>query len=368
MSETDLQHPADQGHPVGAGDPAEPTRRGHHRRANWPLRILIAVAIVAGLLVAAGARYYSWCGQADGPRRPVTFTVAEGASGGEVVDALHAQGVLRCGQVSKWYLQRSGKQDEIRAGSYELTTNMTPDQAFGVITAAPTPVPTRRLTIPEGYRVSQTAERVQEDLRIPADRFEASAESGEWSLPPYLPEGMSTTEGFLFPQTYEFVKGETTADDVVRRLLDEFRTETADLPWENAGKLGVTPYETVVIASMIEEEAKVQKDRPLISGVIYNRLRLRMTLGIDATLLYDDPTPDGQLSESDLQYDSPYNTRLRAGLPPTPISSPGLASLEAALNPASTKYLYYVLCGADGSHRFAVTYREHLRNVAVCLG
>src|SRR5207344_445284 len=102
----------------------------------------------------------------------------------------------------------------------------------------------------------------------------------------------------------------------------------------------------------------------------YNRIAQHMTLGIDATLLYDDPTPDGRLSTPDLKMDTPYNTRINAGLPPTPIASPGRASIDAALHPAHTRYLYYVLCPPDGAgvHRFAVTYARHLRNVKRCLG
>jgi UPF0755 protein len=119
---------------------------------------------------------------------------------------------------------------------------------------------------------------------------------------------------------------------------------------------------------MIEKEYRVDEDGALISGVIHNRLRIGMTLGIDATLLYDDPTPDGQLSSADLEADTPYNTRLHAGLPPTPIASPGAKALEWALAPAETEFLYYVLCSDDGAHRFAVTYEEHLRNVDACLG
>jgi uncharacterized YceG family protein len=119
---------------------------------------------------------------------------------------------------------------------------------------------------------------------------------------------------------------------------------------------------------MIEREARVPKDRALISAVIYNRLKDRMTLGIDATLLYADPTPDGKLSSSDLHYDTPYNTRIHAGLPPTPIANPGRASLMAALDPAHVKYLYYVLCGADGHHRFSSSYQRFLSDQAHCLG
>ena len=155
---------------------------------------------------------------------------------------------------------------------------------------------------------------------------------------------------------------------MIQRLLYQFAEETSALPWENAESLDVTPYEIVVIASMIEKEAAVQRDRPLIAGVIFNRLREGMTLGIDATLLYDDPTPDGELSTADIETDGPYNTRMRAGLPPTPIASPYLWSLRAALDPAETPYFYYVLCGDDGGHRFAVTYDEHLANVDACLG
>lgn len=345
-------------------DVAQPGHRPP-RRADRGLWIgLVLVLLFAGLGIA-GVRYYQWCGEAGGPREPLTFEVARGASGSEIVDALHEQGVVRCGLVSKWFLRRSGLEHRFRAGSFELTTNMTPDEAFEVLTTPPQPVPTVRLTIPEGYRISQIAERVEEELGIPAKRFLEAAEDGDWSLPPYLPEDADSIEGFLFPETY-FVKKQTTADTVIERLLGQFEAEAEPLPWENAEELGVTPYEVVVIASMIEEEAALEQERPLIAGVIYNRLRIGMTLGIDATLLYDDPTPDGQLSFSDLEFDSPYNTRINPGLPPTPIASPGRASLEAALNPAETEFLFYVLCGADGHHEFGKTDAEHEANRAKC--
>ena len=110
---------------------------------------------------------------------------------------------------------------------------------------------------------------------------------------------------------------------VAKKLLEQFGKEAEALPFDRTKELGVTPYELVTIASMIEEEARVDRDRRLIAGVIYNRLKMGMALGIDATLLYDDPTPDGELSSSDLAFDSPYNTRINPGLPPTPIASPG---------------------------------------------
>jgi peptidoglycan lytic transglycosylase G len=346
-------------------DDLDRSRQRAPRKRNWGLRVsMVLLLVLAGLGIAA-TRYYSWCSAASGPRRPVTFRVAKGTSGGEVVAALHERGVVRCELVSKWLVRRSGLQDEFRAGTFDLTTNMTPEAAFAALTEVPDPVPTVRLTIPEGYRLTQIADRVQETLGIPAGAFLKVTESRDLALPRYLPEDTSSIEGFLFPETY-FVRKDATADSIVERLLDQFATEAESLPWENAEPLGVTPYEVVTIASMIEKEAALDRERPIIAGVIYNRLKANMNLGIDATLLYDDPTPDGQLSFSDLEHDSPYNTRLNPGVPPTPIASPGRASLEAALNPADTPYFYYVLCGEDGHHAFAVNAAGHEANRIRC--
>ena len=217
---------------------------------------------------------------------------------------------------------------------------MTPDEAFAVLTTPPTPVPTVRLTIPEGYRITQIADRVEVALGIPAKRFLKATED-ERSFAAAVPAGgRHEPRGVPVPRDLRVRRGRTTPDDVIDQLLDQFGTEAEYLPWENAKELGVTPYEVVTIASMIEKEAKLDNERALIAGVIYNRLDQGMLLGIDATLLYDDPTPDGQLSYADLETDTPYNTRINAGLPPTPIASPGIPSLRAALEPADTPYFY----------------------------
>jgi len=331
------------------------------------LRIGLTLMLVGGLLVALGVRYYVWCKGASGPRTPLAFTVEEGASGEEVVNSLHDRGVLRCATVSRWLLARRGQADEVRAGTYDLTTNMRPSEAFEVITKAPPPVPTVHLTIPEGYRLTEIADRVHEVIGIPVDRFLDAADRGHRSLPPYLPAG-KPLEGFLFPQTYEFLTHGTSAGQVIDRLLQQFATEARSLPWQNVEGLGVSPYQVVTIASMIEREARVPADRPLIAAVIYNRLDRGMALEIDATVAYIDPDPANGLTVSDFQIPSPYNTRLHSGLPPTPIASPGLASLQAALDPANAGYLYYVLCGADGHHVFSTSYDRFLKDKARCLG
>ena len=314
------------------------------------------------------SRHYESCqGAADGPTRDVTFTVEEGATAEQVVEGLASERVIPCGGfIGNLLMRGTGRSGEIRAGTYSLTTGMTLDEAVEVLTTPPKQIPTADVLIPPGYRLTQIAEAVEESLGIPADEFLSRADEGKFDRPAALPAGASL-EGFLWPETYRIPKRDD-ADAVIQRLLHQFSEETANLPWERAEDLGVTPYEIVVIASMIEKEAAVQRDRPLIAGVIYNRLQDGMALGIDATLLYDDPTPDGELSTADIETDGPYNTRMRTGLPPTPIASPYLWSLRAALNPADTPYYYYVLCGDDGGHRFAVTYDEHLANVDACLG
>ena len=331
------------------------------------LALLVTFLVIVGGLVGVGA-YYGYCKGAAGAQTAVELTVVEGASGEQVVAQLHDLGVLRCGGlVGRILLRGTGRADAIRAGSFTLTTNMTFDDAIEVLSTPPPPIPTVRLTIPEGYRLTQIAERVQEELGIDADRFLALAQRGRWSLEPYLPKGKGT-EGFLFPETYRFPEGSTGAKDVVQRLLQQFDTEAASLDWSRADGLGVSPYGVVVIASMIEREARVPSDRAKIAAVIYNRLADGMPLGIDATIGYIDPDPSNGLTVSDFEIDSPYNTRLHTGLPPTPIASPGIASLNAALAPADVPYLYYVLCGADGHHRFSVNYDQFLRDKAECLG
>lgn len=357
----------------GTGQQPTGDHETHERRVGKRRKVAIGVAVslVATLLIGAvvAGNYYSGCASGEPNGRPVEFAVPVGASASDVVEKLAERDVIPCGGiVGQMLLQRTGKASQIRAGTFGLREGMTLDQALAVLTAPPKAVPTVTITYPEGYRLIQIAARTQESLGIPAGTFMALAKSGQYSLAPYLPSGTGSIEGFLFPNTYQFRRAGTNADDVIRRMLEEFDRQAGGLPFQNASGLGVTPYEAVVIASMIEKEARVEKDRPLIASVIYNRIKLGMTLGIDATLLYEFPPDHGPLTSADLAMDSPYNTRINAGLPPTPIASPGRASLDAALRPARTDYLYYVLCGSDGSHRFSKDYSTFLNDKRECLG
>jgi UPF0755 protein len=334
---------------------------------------------VAGTVYAAFAKYEGCRDAPDATGSTVRFEVPDGATGKDVVAALSEQGLIRCGGfVGNLLLRGTGKAGQILAGTYDLRVGMSLDEIVMALTTPPPKAPTVRVTIPEGLRIASTypgersiSSMVQERTGIPAKAFVRAAGDLQNHHSAYLPQDASSLEGFLFPDTYLLVKKGLTADAVVQRLLDQFDRVAGEIDLTGGAKaLGLSPYEVVIVASMIEREAQVEGDRAKIASVIYNRLARGMTLGIDATLLYDDPTPDGQLSTPDLQTNTPYNTRINAGLPPTPIASPGQASLEAALHPAKTDFLYYVLCPPDGPgvHRFATNLHDHDVNVQRCLG
>jgi UPF0755 protein len=333
--------------------------RPHRRRRRGLIILLSLILVLAGAAAAVGG-YYAWAIGASGPKEPLTLTIPTGATGTEVAELLEEKGVIRSTLGFRLLARFRGFSAGFDAGKYHMSTNMTVEAVLDVLKAGPF-VETVSATFPEGYTVRQMADRAADELGVSASQFRKLALSGDYSIPPYLPKGTDTVEGFLFPSTYDFEK-DVTAKGVVERLLLQFEREAAELPWDNAKKLGVTPYEVVVIASMIEREARVQKDRPLVSAVIYNRIEKGMRLEIDATVRYALNKPTGPLTQSDLDVDSPYNTRKFAGIPPTPIASPGLASLKAALSPANVDYLYFLVVDpSTGEHAFTVSYDEFLR-------
>jgi UPF0755 protein len=179
----------------------------------------------------------------------------------------------------------------------------------------------------------------------------------------YQPEDVDTLEGLLFPSTYQIGKKED-GRAVAQKLVDEFERRVAPLDFSNAASLGVSAYEAIIVASMIEAETFRSEERRKVAAVIYNRLEKGIHLGIDATILYALGERKNSLTVSDLAIDSPYNTREVAGLPPTPIGAPGLASIRAALDPAPGNWLYYVLADCDGRHAFTSSYDQFLQDKA----
>jgi hypothetical protein len=241
---------------------------------------------------------------------------------------------------------------------YGLLTRGGDDSA--PVPKGPATLKTESVTIPEGYTRSQIA-GVAKDAGLSGDYEKATAKAPKgFDIAKTGAPKDASLEGFLFPATYELEKG-ASVDALVKDQLSAFDDNISQVNLKDAEKKNLTMYDVVTIASMIEREVLVPKERPLVAAVIYNRLSQGIPLGIDATLRYDLDNFDKPLTETDLQTDSPYNTRIVTGLPPTPIANPGLDSLKAAADPANVDYLYYVVKpGTCGEHFFTNDYDEFL--------
>jgi UPF0755 protein len=335
-------------------------RRSERPSKEHPLRglfvLLVIVLVLVGIVVAVGS-YYNWATGASGPKRAVTLEIPRGATGSQVAELLKDRDVIRSTFAFKLMARFRGFKGGFQAGRYtNLSTNMTIVQVLDALKKGPA-VESLTVTFPEGYTLAQMAQRAFDKMGIPKKEFLKAAHSRTHSLPPYLPKGTKTVEGFLSPNTYDFLK-DADADAVINRLLSEFKARAQGLPWDQTEALDVTHYEVVIVASLIEKEARFAGDRGKIARVIYNRLKRGMPLQIDATINYALGR-SGPILLKDREVKSPYNTYLHTGLPPTPIASPGRASLLAALAPASGNWLYYVLVDCKtGRHGFATSLSE----------
>ncbi len=227
----------------------------------------------------------------------------------------------------------------------------------------PEPLRTITATVPEGYSRAQTAELARE-LKLRGNYEKATIRSQYLDPAEYGGKDAKNLEGFLFPDTFE-LDAHAPVGDLVRDQLEDFKRRVAGVDMSYAESKNLTVYDVLTIASMVEKEAQLESERKLIAAVIYNRLRDGMPLGIDATVRFANDNYTEPLTESELTADSPYNTRVNAGLPPGPIASPGLASIEAAAHPAKVGYLYYVVKpGTCGEHSFSSTNAEFEADVA----
>jgi UPF0755 protein len=293
------------------------------------------------------------------PNVPVTVSVKPGFSSGDVADTLAAQGVIKNALLFKLYIKQKGEQDRLQAGEYRMKTGMSYAEALDLLVKGPK-IKYYTLVIPEGFTVDDIAGRVAADTPIKKDDFLAAAVRSKYDFGFLKDVAGESLEGYLFPKTYT-VTDKTRAKDLVRLMLQQFEKETSVLDLSFAKKRGMTLGQIVIIASIIEKEVKIPSERTLVAAVIYNRLDQDMLLQLCATVEYSLPEHKESLSYKDLETESPYNTYLHPGLPPGPIASPGLACLQAALNPSPVDYLYYVLTGDDGSHSFTNSYEEFLK-------
>jgi UPF0755 protein len=339
---------------------APPRRRRRRRR----LLLLIPVILLAAAGWAALQLFQPFAGDGAGS---VRVTIPSGSTAGEVGDLLEQRGVVDSSFFFSLRARLAGKRDALKAGTFTLRKDMSYAAAIDALTKNPAPPPVIRVTVPEGRSIREAAPLVRQSGL--AGSYVQAAQRSPRRTPGLrrfggVPSGTRTLEGFLFPATYELKRG-STQRDLVDEQIAAFRDNWSKLDLRAARRKNLTPYDVLIIASMIEREAGVAKDRPLISAVIYNRLKERMALGIDATLRYHLNNWSRPLRVSELNTNSAFNTRKHTGLPPTPIGSPGLASIKAALKPAKVPYVFYVVkpCG-NGAHAFSATDAQFQKDVA----
>ena len=290
----------------------------------------------------------------------MTVKIEKGWTAREIGNELARKKVIGSAVSFRIYMRYKGFEDKLRPGEYVMREGMDYSEAAAVLLKGP-PERYTTVTIPEGYTIEQEAKILKKALNIDEERFKSLARSGS---PVFASEfgflSSNTTaslEGYLFPDTYRF-KPNAAAADVIRAQLARFKEVLGSLP---VGQSGRSVHEIVTIASLIEREAKVADERPLISAVIANRLKKGMLLQIDATVQYALPEWKKQLTYKDLEVNSPYNTYKNPGLPPGPIGAPGLDCLKAALFPARVDYLYYVVIDEAGRHFFTSNYGDFLK-------
>lgn len=331
------------------------------------VKLLFGLVIVA-ILAVAGMSYwlYGSMTSAHSHDKANSFIVIEkGTSPAAIVDKLASDGVIANPLAIKLYFRTIGDSSKLQAGEYQFSSPITPLQVLKELEKGETQ--TIKLTIPEGFTRFDIAKRIVEKLSsLPADAGGPDNSQlteqqilllmEDTSLIRDIAPEAKNLEGYMYPSTYN-VQRDAKPADVIKQMVDQFR-RTWKPEWNEAAKaMRRTPHEIITIASLIETESGVESERPTVSSVVYNRLAKSIPLGIDQTVVYIAKMQnrwDGTINRSDLDADSPYNTRKYGGIPPGPISSVSESAIEAALKPATTDYIYYVrnVQLNDGSHWF----------------
>jgi UPF0755 protein len=345
------------------GRPALPPQSPKPRRWFRRFVALVALLFIGAALYLINATFQPLQDERE-QEGGVAVQIPNGADAGSIGRLLERKGVVEDARFFELNATLTLRRGKLLTGNYVLRRNMTNGAAIDALMQGPKVrvVKTFKVTIPEGRSRREAAPLVDKS-GVEGSYLKASASRAAIARARKLgaPKG-AKTEGFLFPATYDLKAG-ATADDLVDKQLDAFRDNFSQIDLERAKKKKLTRYDLVIIASMIERETSSDRERPLIASVIYNRLQQGISLGIDATIRYAENNWTRPLRRSELERDGPYNTRLRPGLPPTPIGNPGLASLKAAAAPAKTDFIFYV-AKPGACHAFSSTDAEFARDVA----
>ena len=324
-----------------------------HRQ--YPKKLIfavISVLIVVTIAITAIFAVTDVCGVDVGGR----VVIKEGMTVQKTADLMKESGIIRFPLVFRVMSRINGYDTKIRPGQIVITEGMSYMQILNeLVNAQPETV---KIVIPEGLEIKEIAQRLS--ALVTEDEFyEALNGDYDYRFLKNIPERELRLEGYLFPATYEFPK-HATAEDIVNAMLKVFDDNFKQEYYDRADQLGMTVDQIITLASIIERESNAGEERPIVAGVFYNRLNMNMRLQSCATVQYVLKERKAVLSSSDTKIDSPYNTYKYNGLPVGPIASPGIECIKAALYPAQTDALYFVL-GSDGKHIFSATYEDHLR-------
>ena len=346
------------------GRPVLPPSSPKPRRWFRRLIAVAALAFIGSALYIINATFQPLQDERE-QEGGVAVQIPAGANAGSIGDLLEQRGVIADARFFELNATLTLRRGKLRTGNYVLRRNMTNGAAIDALIQGPKVrvVRTFDVTVPEGLSRREAA-RSLDKSGIEGSYLKASGSRRAFARARRLglPRGTRTLDGFLFPATYELKAG-ASANDLVDKQLDALRDNLGSLNLARAKRRDLSRYDILVIASLIERETPSDRERPLVSSVIYNRLAMGEPLGIDATIRYAENNWSRPLRVSEIERDTPYNTRINSGLPPTPIGNPGLASLKAAAKPANTDYLFYVV-KPGACHAFAETLSEHERNVA----
>lgn len=329
----------------------------NRRLSKMPLKLGVALL---GLLLAIGAVFYGQLAPLDPENEEeALFVVENGATLAQIARNLEEQNLVKNGNTFSLYARLTGNTAKLKAGQYLLKPSLSIPQLMDILVKGK--VATISFTIPEGYHLRQIAKVLAEKGIATEEEFWRAVREEEYDYPflQNIPPSERRLEGFLFPDTYIIPVG-MKVEKVLDVMLKRFEQVYNNLPPNTSG---LDTYEVVTLASIVEGESLLDKERPLIASVFLNRLRIGMKLDSDATIQYLFDERKTRVLWADLEIDSPYNTYRNKGLPPGPIGSPGEASLRAVHQPEKSKYFYFVARKDNsGEHVFSVTLQEHNAN------
>lgn len=330
-------------------------------KSSTSKRVIVFLLIILIGLIGSKIYFDSQVGPVNAySNKDIMIEIVKGSSTAQIAKVLKKQQVIKNDWAFRMLSKISKADGKMKAGKYIFNTNMSANDIINILVQGDVVKDTIKFTIPEGFEFRQIVDRLYKKGLIDKEKFIEVANYGDFDYKflKDIPKGENRLEGYLFPDTYEVSKN-ATEKELILKMLNRFDAIFDEAYYERASELNMSINQVITIASIIEREAKLDEERPIVSSVFHNRIQKGMLLQSCATVQYILGERKENLSLKDIEMDSPYNTYKYEGLPPKPIASPGKASIEAALYPEETDYLYFVV-SKNGKHIFSKTYQEHL--------